>query len=203
MTTSTKPSWYRPPLGVAGLRERQHPPYGSGNTEALKHGGTRATLSSSERADAHLYLFGQPDSTGMPPAVRATRTIAVDLWVRRQRVLAWVEDEGLFRVDGTLQPALKLADQWDSKLLRILAEHGGTPLALAQLTRVQAEARLAIAQGNDLVSLASQGRAVLDARVIEPAELVAGSEAEASSAEGVNDKADANGFAPTRSTGRV
>jgi hypothetical protein len=76
---------------------------------------------------------------------------------------------GLFREDGTPQPVLKLVDSWEGKLLALLREHGGTPMAQAQLARELAQVKAA---AWDLSGLQAAGRAAaLEAstpKAIEP-----------------------------------
>lgn len=133
-----------------------------GNDLAVKSGAQRAKLPAEELAAAVIHLFG--DVSAWPLAARRTSEIAGQMWVRRQRALDWCAKVGMFRDDGSLQPVLRMVDTWDSKILALLREHGGTPMAMAQLTRVKAEARaIEEAAGQDW----SAGRAIVERRRAE------------------------------------
>lgn len=143
---------YRQPGGGA-------PTATPGNTAALKSGvwsRDPERLVVDDLPAALTFLFGTTEFDSLPGAVRATRQIAAELWARRQRAIAWVSEHGELREDGTPQPALAVIDKWETKLLRLLEQHGGTPLAQATLAEKMAQVQQ---HAWNLDGLAAAGRA--------------------------------------------
>jgi hypothetical protein len=150
--------------GSAYVWRPSNPPFEAGNTVAVKHGAQAAAIPDDEIADAMRELFGSTDETGLAPAKRATRRLAGELFVRRARALAWVDQHGLIDAEGKPAGILRRLDTWESKLFALLREEGGTTLSELEIIRRRLELRDHAFNASALATLAADGRAALEAR---------------------------------------
>lgn len=139
-------------------------PYQPGNQAAVTH-GARASVPADEVRAAIVHLFGE-EVDDWPLAARRTAEIAGELQVRCERARADLAKRGLV-VDGKDNPLLKWLNAWEGRLLAILREHGGTPMTELELTRRRLELRDHAFNAQALEALAADGRAAIQARVVE------------------------------------
>jgi hypothetical protein len=120
-------------LAALAVHRRSNPPFGRGNTAAVRH-GAQATLALQPRAAEiadDLRLIVPAVSDADEPAIR----VLALLLARLEAANAWLaERETIFaNKRGEVWPVLKLVGSWENSATRLFDQLGLTPTARARL----------------------------------------------------------------------